>query len=565
MQFVMFLRLIILLVFASTLVAVTSRNVRATSYVTENGLQNVIATPTAACTPPLIQNFDDVTTLPNSGWTQINHSQPIGAGVWAQGNPDAYPAQSGAPNAYATVGFESGINVATLSNWLIMPAVRLQNGDSITFWTRTVTNVNFPDRLQVRLSVNGDSTNVGTTSTDVGDFSTLLLDINPTYLAGGDGSYPTDWTQYTVIVNGAPSPVLGRFAFRYFVENGGPGGNNSDGIGLDTVSVDSCLTPVSMGGTVTYGNAIGAPSPRYVSNVAVTGQGSVYVHATTDFPGGNYLLTGFMGGPYTVIPSKTGGVNAISSFDAARIAQHVAGPPLPALQGNQLIVADVSGNGVISSFDAGQVARYVAGIPGSGSSATWRFLPAERNYASVSSTISGENYSALLMGEVSGNWTNSGARASGRRLKSLAEDNDQADIVVSLPASTTATEKEVIIPVAVQGAANNGIISYEFDLEYDPTIIQPQSQAVVLAGTVSSGLSAVVNATVPGVIRVVVYGPLPIYADGVLLNLRFTPVGKPCEISPLKIDKMVFNDGDPTVEVLNGGVALSCATQTAGE
>ena len=57
----------------------------------------------------------------------------------------------------------------------------LQNGVVLTFWTRTVDAPTFPDRLQVRMSTNGASTNVGTTATDVGDFTTLLLDINPTY------------------------------------------------------------------------------------------------------------------------------------------------------------------------------------------------------------------------------------------------------------------------------------------------------------------------------------------------------------------------------------------------
>ena len=51
----------------------------------------------------------------------------------------------------------------------------------MSFYTRTVDAPTFPDRLQVRMSTNGASSNVGTTATDVGDFTALLLDINPTY------------------------------------------------------------------------------------------------------------------------------------------------------------------------------------------------------------------------------------------------------------------------------------------------------------------------------------------------------------------------------------------------
>ena len=170
-------------------------------------------------------------------------------------------------------------------------------------------------------------------------------------------------------------------------------------------------------GTVTYGNAGGTPAPRFVSNVTLTGDGSPTVLTTTDFPGGNYALTGFGSGAYTVTPSKTGGVNgAISSFDAGRIALHVAGPPNPQLNATQLIVADVSGNGAVSSFDAGMIAKFVAGPPyvppGIGATAAWRFTPANRNYASVTGILEDQNYAALLMGDVSGNWINNGARTS---------------------------------------------------------------------------------------------------------------------------------------------------------
>ena len=49
------------------------------------------------------------------------------------------------------------------------------------------------------MSTNGASSNVGTTATDVGDFITLLLDINPTYTTSG---YPNVWTQFTVTLSG---------------------------------------------------------------------------------------------------------------------------------------------------------------------------------------------------------------------------------------------------------------------------------------------------------------------------------------------------------------------------
>lgn len=310
-------------------------------------------------------------------------------------------------------------------------------------------------------------------------------------------------------------------------------------------------TSASISGAVTYGNAIPA-TVRPVSNVLVTGAGSVNVSTTTGSPDGNYQLTGFGSGSYLVTPSKTGGVNSITSFDAARIAQHVAGANV--LTGNQLIVADVSGNGSVSSFDAGQIARYVAAVSGFGTTGNWKFRPVNRSYASVSSSISNEDYISLLMGEVSGNWTNSGARPeSGRQ---AAPSDETSDIVVGLPDVTAELGKEILIPVDVRGSANKGIISYEFDLKFDPTVIQPQKDPVDLTSTVSRSLTAVTNGEKPGVLRVVVYGPFPITNEGLLLNLRFNAVGMQGSSSSITWERVMFNEGEPRAGTVDGKVEL---------
>ena len=116
--------------------------------------------------------------------------------------------------------------------------------------------------------------------------------------------------------------------------------------------------------------------------------------------------------------------------------------------------------------------------------------------------------------------------------------------------------KRVVIPVTVQGVANKGIISYEFDLRYDPSVIQPQADPVDVAGTVSRGLSVVTNAEEPGLLRVVVYGAMPIDENGVLLNLRFTAVGKPGSVSPLTWERIMFNEGEPRVTTADGQIEL---------
>jgi len=192
------------------------------------------------------QEFDDITLLPGQGWYWQNNSSPAGTTSWAplaegfsprdrgefQGNDGVFPAYSGAPTSYIADNYNATSGVGTISDWLLTHQVCFVDGDNLTFWTRTAEGSAWPDRLQVRLSLAGASTNVGTGPEDVGDFTTLLADVNPTLAVGG---YPEVWTQFTATVTGAPTPTCGRFAFRYYVTGGGPSGNNSNYIGVDLV------------------------------------------------------------------------------------------------------------------------------------------------------------------------------------------------------------------------------------------------------------------------------------------------------------------------------------------
>lgn len=177
----------------------------------------------------ITEGFDDITVLP--GWFMQNNSSPIGVTNWFQGNPGVFPAHSGATDSYIGANFNNTAGVGTISNWLLTPELDLSAIDTLSFWTRQPTASTFPDRLQVRYSTAGASTDVGTLATDVGDFTNLALDINPTLTVG---TYPDVFTQFTLDNTDIVSGTTGRVAFRYFVTNAGPNGANSDFIGIDT-------------------------------------------------------------------------------------------------------------------------------------------------------------------------------------------------------------------------------------------------------------------------------------------------------------------------------------------
>lgn len=346
--------------------------------------------------------------------------------------------------------------------------------------------------------------------------------------------------------------------------------------------------PISVSGNITYGNPTGTPTPRFISNVTVNGIGSPNVSTTSDAIG-NYMLSDFGPGAYTVSLSKTTGVNGINSFDAGRVAQHVAGTFLLSTN-NQKVSADVTNNNQITSQDAAKIAQFVASLPVSppNLSGTWKFFvspgptfpigssPMTRTYSSVTSNVTGDDYVGLLLGEVTGNWTasatrlknNAGAAESDLSVKgkvgaippidgrSMQGSGPERGVTVELTNLEAITGKDITLPVNVYGVAGKGIISYEFDLRYDPTVIQPINDVADVKGTASRGLSVVVNPNEPGLLRVVVYGAYPIDKDGVLLNLRFTAVGSAGSVSPLTFERIMFNDGEPKVSVADGRVEL---------
>jgi hypothetical protein len=188
----------------------------------------VLALAGAASAQPISEGFDVVVP---AGWQAINNSAVVGPTTVFQGNTDVFNSQAGAPDAYAAMNFNATTGANDISVWLITPMrIGLQNGDSWSFWTRTVDAPEFPDRLEFRVSTNGGC-NPGTTSSSVGDFTTLLVTVNPTLTVSG---YPIVWTQFQGVLAGLGGPSNGCFAFRYAVPNGGPTGTNSDYIGVDS-------------------------------------------------------------------------------------------------------------------------------------------------------------------------------------------------------------------------------------------------------------------------------------------------------------------------------------------
>jgi hypothetical protein len=188
-----------------------------------------------------VEEFINVNSLWTNGWDSINHSTSYGhQPCWRQTGGVYFGNYSGPYTSAIWADYHDIYNAGNINAWLITPPRIMQNGDVIHFYTMSADSLFgnlHPDRLQVRLSINGVSANVGVGDTAVGDFTNLLLDINPHYTTlGFPNGYPGHWHHYILTISGLATPTLGRFAFRYFVEDGGPFGSHGQVIGIDSLA-----------------------------------------------------------------------------------------------------------------------------------------------------------------------------------------------------------------------------------------------------------------------------------------------------------------------------------------
>ena len=331
-----------------------------------------------------------------------------------------------------------------------------------------------------------------------------------------------------------------------------------------TTGGQACVIGGAISGRVTYATA---PQQTFVPNVTLTAVGSVNRNAVTNV-GGTYTLTGLSGGAYTVTPSKTGEVNgAVSALDASLVAQNVIG--LATLNSNQEASADVSGNGTITSFDAGLIAQYVVGLPNPGNTGTWKFTPVSRNYPNTNADQINQDYSAILMGDVTGSWTVP-LQVPFAGESFAAELDESNSIAVGFGKAKANRSGELIVPVLVSDLSSKGVYSFEFELEYDAEALNLEqttdiTRLLEISGSLSGNFSFAVNPLERGKVKISAYGISALEGEGVLLNLKFKAAAKKSRSSELKWQNFRFNEGEQKTRLKDGTVTFNGKSETRGK
>ncbi|MCE3258431.1 MAG: Ig family protein [Bacteroidetes bacterium] len=458
--------------------------------------------------------FSENFTAPfaGTGWAVQNNSSPTSTLTWFQGSTTTFTAYNGAAADYIACNYQSiASGAGTISNWLITPTLNLTNGNVLMFASRTVTaSTVYPDRLEVRMSTAGTSTNVGATATSVGDFSTTLVTINPSLTTTG---YPTTWTIYTATLSGITGTVQGRFAFRYFVTNGGPTGANSDYIGVDAVQYSApCSQPTIAVSSSSAGICSG-------TSVTLTASGATtYTWTNGGVQSSTIAVTPSVTTTYTVSGTSAGCVGTMTSVVTVTATPNLAIPSVTTCASTASTLQ--AGPASTYSWNTGATTSSIVVSPASTTNYTvWASNGACMSSQVVTVTI-GSNLSINVTGPTATvcGGTSQTLTASGAQSYTWVNTGSNASAIIVNPASTT------IYTVAGQSGACFGANTVAVNVTPSPTVVATTNnslacvnQTVILSASgastytwtqfgVASSSIALGTGTASGVYNIIVAG-----------------------------------------------------------
>jgi hypothetical protein len=337
---------------------------------------------------------------------------------------------------------------------------------------------------------------------------------------------------------------------------------------------------------------------RVVSGVQLTLEGDRVFSGQSDATGA-YTVPGAPTGRYVLTPVKSDQVAGISAFDASLVLQHAVG--LTNLTGSAAMAGDVDKSGRIDAMDAFYILQksvQLIELPFPGAGVVWDFSPPTRSYPSLNTDLSGQDFTAILLGDVSGNWGSGGgagllsvdqgpavatasalhdpsssrgdealtsnsaignssrARVEPRPPGSLplpnanpqsAIRNPQSEVTVGLRTFTTRSgETKVWLLVK---ATQPVIYSVDVLLDYDSGTTKVDG---VQAGPLGQTLAMASNTNQPGVVKAAMAGAIALQGVGGLLVLSLPQT----QVDGFKIKGISINEGAVPVEIDSTGAAF---------
>ena len=242
----------------------------------------------------------------------------------------------------------------------------------------------------------------------------------------------------------------------------------------------------------------------------------------------------------------------ISAWDASLVLRYDAG--LISLSDFQQIAGDVNASGAVNAFDAALIMRKAVGlnVGGHGWHRDWAFVPSEREYDNLQADLVGQDFTAILVGDVSGNWQpfhidivpdatpgipiDDGSALVSASFSSV--DVLSAETSVVLASAPTLPGARAKATVRLDGGVGD-VYSLDAVITFDPTQFRLTKSDLDVTAT---NAMVVLNEIEPGRVKLVIASTAPLQRGEVLVGLRPRLIGE-VEAGLLRLERVELNEG----------------------
>ncbi len=220
------------------------------------------------------------------------------------------------------------------------------------------------------------------------------------------------------------------------------------------------------------------------------------------------------------------GFSTISMYDAAITAQVAQG--VRQFSSYQYMAADANKDNKITIFDATHIAQYALEQIRSYDShvGEWLFDPPNRSYNPLNESLTGQDFTGILIGDVDGNWSPPGT---------LQKENIQ-NLNLNLEVTHL---KENEIMVSVPYTRLDDLNSMELTLKFDSSILE----FIAVEKTSLIENSQLFHNKTDGLINVGMFSFQPIEKKGKLICFKFEIKNRDVNTTDLHFSNFVINDG----------------------
>lgn len=217
------------------------------------------------------------------------------------------------------------------------------------------------------------------------------------------------------------------------------------------------------------------------------------------------------------MPEKADDAEGITAFDASKVLEHAAG--LTTLTGDAFTAGDVNRNGSVSSMDAFYILQKsveLISLPFPGAGHVWIYDPVSRDLTGLSGNVSNQDFTGVLLGDVSGNWSAAMGAAQSAMKTSLAALGETT-VTVTIEGSPSEPGGAATARVLIEPNGDS-YQSFDFEFQYDPA---KMTLTDVAAGTAASTWMLKYNEPAAGRVLVSMASEQPINTSENMVELSF--------------------------------------------